>query len=134
MELSTKVEGVVVGRLAGLDGAGPRVEWAGEVVRARATVPIDAGHVGRDVVLAFEEGDPSRPIILGVIHDPSSKPVAASVDGESILIDGRREIVLKCGRASITLTRAGKILLRGTYVLSRSSGVNRIKGGSVQIN
>ena len=28
----------------------------------------------------------------------------------------------------------GKVLIRGTYLLSRSSGVNRIKGGSVQIN
>ncbi|MEP7119602.1 MAG: hypothetical protein ABJE95_01785, partial [Byssovorax sp.] len=36
--------------------------------------------------------------------------------------------------SSITLTRAGKILIRGAYVLTRSSGVNRIQGGSVQIN
>ena len=41
---------------------------------------------------------------------------------------------LRCGKASITLTRAGKVLIRGAYLLSRSSGVNRIKGGSVQIN
>ena len=31
-------------------------------------------------------------------------------------------------------TRAGKVLVRGAYVSSRSSGVQRIKGGSVQIN
>ena len=31
-------------------------------------------------------------------------------------------------------TKAGKVILGGAYVLSRSSGVNRIKGGSVQIN
>ena len=30
--------------------------------------------------------------------------------------------------------KAGKAILRGAYVLSRSSGVNKIKGGSVQIN
>jgi hypothetical protein len=42
--------------------------------------------------------------------------------------------VLKCGNASITLTKAGKILVEGTYVSNRSSGVMRIKGGSVQIN
>ena len=42
--------------------------------------------------------------------------------------------MLRCGQASLTLTRAGKILLSGTYVLSHSSGVNRVKGGSVQIN
>ena len=32
------------------------------------------------------------------------------------------------------LTRAGKVLIQGAYLLSRSTGVNRIKGGSVQIN
>jgi hypothetical protein len=42
--------------------------------------------------------------------------------------------VLRCGKASITLTSAGKVLIRGTYVLSRSSGVNKIKGGSIQLN
>ena len=45
-----------------------------------------------------------------------------------------REITLRCGKASITLTGAGKLLLHGAYLLSRSLGVNRIKGGSVQIN
>ena len=45
-----------------------------------------------------------------------------------------KQIVLKCGKASITLTRAGKVLIRGAYLSSRSSGVNRIKGGSIQLN
>jgi hypothetical protein len=41
---------------------------------------------------------------------------------------------LQCGKASITLTRAGKVLINGAYVSSRSSGVNRLKGGSIQLN
>ncbi|WP_083952275.1 hypothetical protein [Rhodobacter aestuarii] len=66
----------------------------------------------------------------------SGPPVSAEVDGreERLEIMGEREIVLRCGKASITLTRAGKIVLRGTYICSRSSGMNRIKGGSVQLN
>ena len=47
------------------------------------------------------------------------------------MLTADKEIELRCGKASITLTKAGKILLRGEYLLSRSSGVNRIKGGSV---
>jgi hypothetical protein len=42
--------------------------------------------------------------------------------------------VLRCGKASITLTKAGKVLVQGTYVSHRSSGVIRIKGGAVQLN
>ena len=45
-----------------------------------------------------------------------------------------REIVLQCGRASIVLTRAGKVLVRGAYLSLRSSGMHRITGASVQIN
>jgi uncharacterized protein (DUF2345 family) len=56
------------------------------------------------------------------------------VDSERIELTAEKEIVLRCGNASLTLTRAGKILIRGAYVLTRSSGVNRIQGGSVQIN
>jgi len=139
MELSTKVEGVAIGRLTGVDDSGrARVQVPGDTGkgrRARSIVPLEAGHVGQEVVLAFEEGDPAKPVVLGVVQWPASSPkVRADVDGETILIDGRKEIVLRCGRASITLTKAGKVLIRGTYVLSRSSGVNRIKGGSVQIN
>jgi hypothetical protein len=56
------------------------------------------------------------------------------VDGKRITIEGEDEVVLKCGDASITLTKAGKVLIRGKYLLNRSDGVNRIMGGSVQVN
>lgn len=56
------------------------------------------------------------------------------IDGNKIVFEAQEEIVLKCGEASITLTKAGKILIRGKYLLNRSTGVNRILGGSVQIN
>jgi len=61
-------------------------------------------------------------------------PFTADVDGERVLLRARKEIVLKCGKASITLTKVGKVLIRGVYLLSRSSGVNRIKSGLVQAN
>lgn len=61
-------------------------------------------------------------------------PVEALVDGKRVVIDAQDEIVLRCGKASITLRRNGRIVIRGTYVETRAEGVNRIKGGSVQIN
>lgn len=75
----------------------------------------------------------SEPVGRGDQPGPSRAPELES-DGERLVLTAEREIVLRCGRASLTLTRAGKVLIRGAYVLSRSSGVNRIKGGSVQIN
>jgi len=47
--------------------------------------------------------------------------LTAELDGERIRFSAQKEIVLQCGKASITLTRAGKILIWGTYLLSRSS-------------
>jgi hypothetical protein len=97
--------------------------------------------IGREVALLFEGGDPRRPILIGPIQHPAKQSKettdelsTAEIDGERIVLAAKNEIVLKCGKASITLTRAGKVLIRGAYLLNRSSGVNRIKGGSVQIN
>ena len=114
-------------------------------LEALTTVPLSPDTIGREVALLFAEGNLRKPIIMGLIHTPSYQLVQfsepdqvtfpkARLDGEEIIFSAEKEIVLQCGKASITLTRAGKILIRGTYVLSRSSGVNRIKGGSVQIN
>ncbi|MDX2148819.1 MAG: hypothetical protein SFZ23_14995 [Planctomycetota bacterium] len=61
-------------------------------------------------------------------------PFEVHADDERVSLTARNEISIRCGRASITLTRAGKVLIKGAYVLSRSTGANRIKGGSVQIN
>jgi hypothetical protein len=144
---------VVVGTLAGLNDTGePLVrhplDRSGRVLRARTTVPLEPAQIDREVVLAFERGDVRRPIVLGVLRraedrpseplpprpTPTRIPLEATIDGDQLVFSADREIVLRCGDASLTLTRAGKVLIRGTYLLSRSSGVNRIKGGSVQIN
>ena len=43
--------------------------------------------VGGEVVLLFENGDPARPIVLGVIRPPDASPgVTAEVDGERVLL------------------------------------------------
>jgi hypothetical protein len=55
-------------------------------------------------------------------------------DGERLVVSAAGQIVLLCGKASITLTKARKALIQGTYVSTHSIGVNRVKGASVQIN
>jgi Domain of unknown function (DUF6484) len=129
----------IVGRLWELDGQGlPLVCFDGapgsQPVPARSTVPLDSGTVGRDVVLLFERGDLAKPLIMGVLRTPKPEPIRTEIDGEKLVFTAEREIVLRCGEASITLTRAGKVLIQGAYLLTKSSGLNRIKGGSVQIN
>lgn len=137
----------LLGKLHGFTTSGVAlVDFAGnpstEPLPARQTCPITQADAGREAVLLFENNDLGKPIILGLLQAPTAadgssvqpEPVTVSLDGEQINLSAKNEIVLRCGKASITLTRAGKVLIRGAYLLSRSSGVNRIKGGSVQIN
>jgi hypothetical protein len=64
----------------------------------------------------------------------ASDPITVSADGEEIEIRAKRRIVLSCGKASITLTASGKVLISGEFVSSQATGVNRIMGGSVRLN
>lgn len=154
---------IVIGSLVGIDSQGqPLVDFAENslttALPAMSTLGITKQHIGRQVALLFANGNPQKPVIMGIIHSPlhalldsyevtpgenpainadtstSSKLEDVHIDGQRVVIEGKEEIVLKCGDASITLTKAGKILIRGKYLLNRSEGVNRIMGGSVQVN
>ena len=132
------------------EGSGP--------LPARSTISFDeqtivrAAATHQPVLLLFENGDARLPIIVGLIQPepgaalfqsllapaaptPSQRPPAeARLDGKSVVLEGTDEVTLKCGAASITLRRDGKVILRGAYVETTAKGVNRIRGGSVKIN
>lgn len=142
-----QIVGVVVGTLIGFADAGatPLVTYHDQpgtaALPAHATVGLHGGHIGRRAVLMFEGGDPHRPIILGCLQTVHPTPLSAETDrivvdadDDHLIVSAKERIVLRCGKASITLTKAGKVILQGAYVSSQSSGVLRIKGGSVQIN
>jgi hypothetical protein len=125
---------------------------------ARSLLALDEAALGeavasrQPIVLVFENEDPRLPIVVGVLpRDPGAallgtllqapaaaaspgKKVEARVDGKRVVIEGDHEVVLRCGDASITLRRDGKLVLRGAYIETTSKGLNRIRGGSVKIN
>jgi hypothetical protein len=113
-----------------------------ENVAARSTVALTAAHIGKTLVVVFEQSEVRRPIVIGVIDadravtpaEPVRDSLVVEADDTRLVLTAEREVVLRCGEASITLTRAGKVLIRGTYVMSRSSGYNKIKGAAVDIN
>lgn len=158
-----------VGAVAGWDPArGLLVEYpggAGGPVAAMSIVALDAAAIEeavrerRAVVLLFDGGDISRPIVIGFVEpinptplldlmmetaaapeaapsEPSEPPPAieAKVDGKRVVVEAEDEVELRCGKASITLRRNGRVVIRGAYVETHAEGVNRIKGGSVAIN
>jgi hypothetical protein len=57
-----------------------------------------------------------------------------TVDGRQVTLEGRDEVVLRCGQSSITLTKDGRVVVKGVEIVSRASRTNKIKGGNVNIN
>ena len=144
---TTPIAGVLTGELVAItdEGRTPLVLYPGQpgsaALPARSVVDLQGLHIGKRLVLMFEAGDPMRPIVMGLLREgegwPFAEPrgqVEIDADGERLVVSAKEQVVLRCGKASITLTRAGKVLIQGTYVLSRSSGVNRVQGGGVQLN
>jgi hypothetical protein len=124
-------------RIIGLDGDGALVDWPrgrAAPTRALCAVPVGPAAIGRTAAVLWTDGSSPQAVIVGLIEPPGTANPVAQIDGKRIVLAGEQEIVLACGEASITLTRAGKILIRGAYVSSRSSGVNRIRGASVEVN
>lgn len=99
---------------------------------------------GELAVLAFQQGRAEPPLILGLVKPPPAQPAAvphqrpdliqADVDGRRLVVRAQDEIVFECGKASVTLRRNGKVIIRGTHVETSSEGTHRIKGGHVRIN
>ncbi|CAN7459849.1 MULTISPECIES: DUF6484 domain-containing protein [Pseudomonas] len=139
---ATRLDGVVIGILLDVpEASSPVVAFPGcpseTGIAATTTTVLAREDIGTQVALMFVGGDPAQPLVIGRIQrlpETRKEPAVAHIDGERLEFSAEREIVLRCGKASITLTREGKVLIKGAYLSSRSSGVNRIKGGSVQIN
>jgi len=102
---------------------------------------------GVSVLLVFEDGDPTRPVLVGPINERLFAPDVlqlplkrsehsefAVLDGKRIRLEAKEEIVLQCGKGSITLTADGRIVIKGNEIVSRASRAHKIKGATVNIN
>lgn len=152
-DVLTRLSGVVVGVIDGVAADGrPVVRWDEEAAsRAAMTAwserePDWGTCRGQRVWLAFADGDETRPVVLALLERPrrfADEDTAPESRGEAAVekpkprtlrIDSEEELVLECGKARISLRADGRIVILGGYVLSRSTGVNKVKGASVQIN
>ncbi|HEY6556235.1 MAG TPA: DUF6484 domain-containing protein [Polyangiaceae bacterium] len=151
----TRLRGHRSAFIVGVDGGMAVVDYPGNPhapLRARSTLGLAADTLEalaanrREVLVVFEAERSDQPIIVGLLDPrPTEAPAPeteadapalkeARVDGRRVVLEAQDEIELRCGEASITLRRNGRVVIRGAYVETRSRGVNRIKGGSVQIN
>jgi hypothetical protein len=131
-----------------------RVEVPGSPtpIEARVAVGLDEGALQaaardrQEAALLFADGEGERPILLALLRSATPNLDAAlavplpagardaRVDGRRVEIEGAEEVVLRCGRASLTLQRDGRVVLRGVNVVSQADQVHKVRGGKVQIN
>lgn len=139
LDVMPRMQGMVLGSLTRIDRGGrPWVVFPGATgeVAAGTTVDLAAEAVGARVTLLFASGDPGQPVIIGLLREAASsaRPLEVRLEGERLVLEGRREIELRCGKASILLRENGKVIVKGTHIVSRSSGANKIKGASIALN
>jgi len=92
-------------------------------------------HLGAKVLLAFDGGDPTRPIILGILYD------RAQTDGRTIhlkasriILEAQDELLLTCGESAFEAHRNGRVDLKGRDVVSKATRTNKVRGCTVLIN
>lgn len=152
----SEVDGFCIGQIVHITEEGRAlVDYAGnqgEPVEARSVIDGKSNQHNHcqenvPVLLVFENGDPTLPIIVGIVREtlyPSTslkeaafsvkRPREVIVDGRKVALDAKEEIVLSCGKSSVTLRKDGKIIVKGTQIVSQASGTNKIKGASIRIN
>lgn len=139
--------GLQIGKLLALVDAG-RVALVvidsctdGTAQRARTILDLNQRHIGAVIAVMFEDGDPSRPIVIGVVREAAVWPlesvpgqVEVEADGARLIVSALQTLVLRCGRASLTMRADGRIEINGEHIVTQAVHANRIRGGSVELN
>ena len=154
-EPAARIEGPRVGRVVACIRGEVRVDFDGNrrgPLACRVSAAIDepalaqAARERQDALLLFEDGDPARPVLVSLLRSATplidavlAGPLPAAqktarVDGKRVELEGREEVVLRCGKASLTLRADGKVVLRGVNVVTQADAVQKIRGGKVEIN
>ncbi|MFL5349754.1 MAG: DUF6484 domain-containing protein [Hyalangium sp.] len=140
---------ITVGRIASIDAQG-RVLVAlhkGVPCPARLSTTVrraeilEAAVAGTPVLLLLADDGRTPPILMGMVRDRLEAPGDMSVGAlelqvgrERIALTAREELTLRCGEASITLRRDGKVIIKGEEIVSRARRTNKVKGATVRIN
>ncbi|WP_437655271.1 DUF6484 domain-containing protein [Sorangium sp. So ce1182] len=140
-----RVRGPTAGSLASVRPDGSvLVRWSGQNEPVAAAIAahlprqalLDAILARADVLLDFLDGDIGRPVILGLLRHriDITDERRASFDLDDFTLHAPKNLVLECGESSISLTHTGRITIRGTEIVSESTGAVKLKGAHVELN
>jgi hypothetical protein len=117
-------------------------------VLVECDVLVSAGALGLGTAVLFcpPTATDGRGCVLGAVgpygvsavpkttEPTSDESMSLVADKTTIELTAETKLVLKCGEGSISIGKDGTIIIKGARILSRSKGVNKIKGAAVQIN
>jgi hypothetical protein len=143
---------IVTGHLQGIDeegrilfvpeqGDGLPVPVAIGVALSDGVLVPAARNQQRALVVRTSE-NPPRLVLIGLMRERISAAASQAapgelevkVDGEKLRLTAEQEIELKCGKASLILRQSGRVILKGTYIVTSASGPVKIKGATIALN
>jgi hypothetical protein len=95
-----------------------------------SAAPLPQLYLGTPVLCI---ADDIRGYVLGVIQ-PYLPKSEEKKEPEELNLKALDSIELTCGESVLSMSKNGKIVLRGTDITTRASGQNKIKGSTISIN
>jgi len=146
--VASAMSSIVLGRILSLNESGQAQialpSASAQPLLALSLCQIAKEHIGRTCAVQFIDGDPTQPLIIGLIQDSPGFELRRDValpavltisqNGERVQIDAVEELVLQCGEASIVMSAEGLIEIRAPYIDNHALATQRIRGGSVRVN
>jgi hypothetical protein len=143
---------IVTGHLHGIDDEGrvlfiaehgdgvPVPVVIGTAISDGVLVPSARNH--QRALVVRTDDSPSNWVLIGLVRervsaaarDAEPGQLEVKIDGETLRLTADREIELRCGNASLILRQSGRVILKGTHVVTSSRGPLKVKGATVEIN
>ncbi|HDH0829065.1 TPA: hypothetical protein PIQ33_002747 [Klebsiella oxytoca] len=137
---------LIVGRIISVNDSGKlQVQYtsAEKPVTALSLGIVDQTCIGRMCTIQFICGNPSHPVVTGILSDEwftaQSQTVinqseSDDLDAKRVVLKAEQELVLQCGESKIILSADGLVQIRALYIDNQAQATLRLKGGSVQVN
>ena len=103
---------------------------------------VRAAREGRRALVVRTGGLNPRLVLTGLLRervsmsarDAGAGQLEVLVDGETIRLEAKEKILLRCGKASLELRQDGRVVISGVYVIAKSRGPVKLKGATIALN
>ncbi|EBM5747208.1 hypothetical protein G6D29_000710 [Salmonella enterica] len=145
-EFVNAIPELIVGRIVSVSDSGKfqiQCSSAEKPVTALSLGIADQTFIGRMCTIQFICGNPSYPVVTGILPDEwatvQSQPIINNsesnvLDTKRVVLEAEQELVFQCGESKIILSADGLVQIRALYIDNQAQATLRLKGGSVQVN